>query len=251
MGADFDVTRVVSCEVKPLPVIMLLDVSGSMSGPKIENLNKAVRDMLESFCDIENGEREIHVSAITFGREVKVHQTLVSASEIKWQDLSAGGGTPLGIALSMAKAMIADKNIVPSRAYRPVVVLISDGQPGDDWEKPLDDFISEGRSSKCDRMALAIGADADEAVLGKFIQGTKHPLFYAENAKQLRDFFEYLTMSVKIRTQSQDPSVVPDEKTIDVKPATIDERKTEPGPVEKNPSDAQGQDEKPNKRGKW
>jgi len=251
MGAEFDLSGVVSCEVKPLPVIMLLDVSGSMLGPKIENLNKAVKDMLESFCDVENGEREIHVAVITFGREVKVHQPLVSASDINWQDLSAGGGTPLGIALNIAKAMIADKSIVPSRAYRPVVVLVSDGQPNNGWEKPLDNFIGEGRSAKCDRMALAIGADANEAVLGKFIQGTKHHLFYAENAKQLQTFFEYLTMSVTIRTQAQNPDVVPDEKTIDVKPATIEERKSEPNPVEQNPSDAQGQDEKPNKRGYW
>jgi uncharacterized protein YegL len=67
----------------------------------------------------------------------------------------------------MAKAMIEDKDVVPSRAYRPTVVLVSDGGPNDAWEKPLNAFISDGRSAKCDRMAMAIGADADEAVLGK------------------------------------------------------------------------------------
>jgi uncharacterized protein YegL len=78
------------------------------------------------------------------------------------------GMTPLGTALQMAKAMIEDKDVVPSRAYRPTVVLVSDGGPNDAWEKPLNAFISDGRSAKCDRMAMAIGADADEAVLGKF-----------------------------------------------------------------------------------
>jgi len=246
----FDSSKIVSVKPKPLPVILLLDVSGSMSGEKIEKLNKAVKDMLESFCDVENGEREIHVAAITFGKEVKVHQPLVSANEIKWQDLSAGGGTPLDIALIMAKEMIADKAILPSRAYCPVVVLISDGQPNNGWKKPLDDFIGEGRSAKCERMSLAIGADADEAVLGKF-KGNKYPLFFAENAKQLRDFFEFLTMSVTIRTKSQDPNVVPDIKDIDIKPATIDERKNKSEPVEQNDSKEREQDDKPEKREYW
>ena len=220
----FDPSKFTAPTAKPLPVILLLDCSGSMSGEKIRNLNDAVRDMLEVFRDTENGETEIHVAIITFGAEVKLHQALASAGDIGWHDLSASGGTPLGTAFKMAKAMIEDKNVVPSRAYCPTVVLVSDGRPGDSWETPLQAFIKEGRSAKCDRMAMAIGADADEEVLGKFLEGTKNPLFYAENAKQLRDFFKFVTMSVTIRTKSQTPNVVPDADTINVKPATIEAR---------------------------
>ena len=220
----FDPTKFTAPTAKPLPVVLLLDVSGSMSGAKIQNLNEAVKDMLQSFRDTESGETEIHVAIITFGAEVKLHQALASASDITWHDLSAYGGTPLGTALKMAKAMIEDKDVVPSRAYRPTAVLVSDGRPGDSWKQPLADFIKEGRSSKCDRMAMAIGADADEEVLGKFIEGTSVPLFYAENAKQLRDFFKFLTMSVTTRTQSKDKNVVPEPSAIEVKPATIEER---------------------------
>lgn len=133
--------------------------------------------MLDVFRDTQNSETEIWVSVITFGAQVKLHQSLVSADDIQWQDLSAHGGTPLGVALQMAKAMIEDKDVVPSRAYRPTVVLVSDGQPDNGWDNPLKEFISEGRTAKCDRMAMAIGADADETVLGKFIAGTSNPLF--------------------------------------------------------------------------
>jgi uncharacterized protein YegL len=220
----FDPTKFTVSAPKPLPVILLLDVSGSMHGAKIQNLNEAVKDMLETFRDTENGEAEIHVAIITFGTEVKLLQSLASAGNIQWHDLAASGGTPLGTALKMAKAMIEDKNVLLSRAYRPTVVLVSDGRPGDSWKQPLDDFIGQGRSSKCDRMALAIGADADEGVLGKFIAGTKYPLFYAENAKQLRDFFTFVTMSQTIRTQSQNPDVAPEPSGIDVKPVTIEAR---------------------------
>lgn len=224
----FDPSQFTAPKAKPLPVVLLLDVSGSMRGEKIHNLNEAVKDMLGTFCDTENGETEIHVAVITFGAEVKLHQSLADASGIRWHDLSASGGTPLGTAIKMAKAMIEDKDVVPSRAYRPTVILVSDGRPGDSWKQPLQDFLSTGRSSKCDRMAMAIGADADEGVLGKFIEGTQYPLFYAENAKQLREAFKFITMSVTQRTQSQDPNVVPEPNGIDIRPATIEERVERP-----------------------
>ena len=236
----FDTSKFTAAKAKPLPVILLLDVSGSMGGEKIRNLNDAVRDMLEVFRDTENSETEIWVAIITFGDQVKLHQKLVSAGQIQWQDLSAGGSTPLGVALQMAKAMIEDKDIVPSRAYRPTVVLVSDGQPTDDWENPLKGFISDGRSGKCDRMAMAIGAQADETVLGKFIEGTPNGLFYSENAKQMRDFFKFVTMSVTIRTKSQTPNVIPEAKVIDVKPTTIEARSEKPKSVTQVASDVDG-----------
>lgn len=236
----FDPSKFTAAKAKPLPVILLLDVSGSMGGEKIRNLNDAVRDMLEVFRDTENSETEIWVAIITFGDQVKLHQKLVSAGQIQWQDLSAGGSTPLGVALQMAKAMIEDKDIVPSRAYRPTVVLVSDGQPTDDWENPLKGFISDGRSGKCDRMAMAIGAQADETVLGKFIEGTPNGLFYSENAKQMRDFFKFVTMSVTIRTKSQTPNVIPEAKVIDVKPTTIEARSEKPKSVTQEASEVDG-----------
>lgn len=247
----FDPSKFTAPKCKPLPVILLLDVSGSMRGEKIHNLNNAVRDMLDSFRNTENGETEIHVSIITFGVEVKLHQALASASEVKWHDLSAGGGTPLGVALQMAKAMIEDKNVVPSRAYRPMVVLVSDGCPSDSWESPLRGFISDGRSSKCDRMAMAIGADADEMVLGKFIDGTKNPLFYAENAKQLQDFFRFITMSVTVRINSPTPDSSPDESTIDVPLATIETRGEKRKFVTQKISDNTGKDDQSSEGGYW
>ena len=247
----FDPAKFTAPDAKPLPVILLLDVSGSMHGAKIQTLNAAVKDMLETFRDTENDEIEIHVAIITFGAEVKLHQALASAGDIKWHDLSASGGTPLGTAFKMAKAMIEDKDVVPSRAYRPTVVLVSDGQPGDSWENPLKEFISDGRSAKCDRMAMAIGSDADEMVLGKFIEGTTNSLFYAENAKQLRDFFKFVIMSVTIRAKSQTPNVVPEAIAIDVKPATIEARSEKPKSATQISSDETGKHEQPSEEGYW
>jgi uncharacterized protein YegL len=224
MALAFDPSEFTVAKAKPLPVILLLDVSLSMSGSKIDNLNKAVADMLASFRGSEGSESEIDVAVITFGGTVELAQPLASAGTIEWTGLSTSGNTPMGTALQMAKAMIEDKGVLPSRAYRPTVVLVSDGQPTDDWQQPLDDFVSNGRSSKCDRMALAIGADANAEVLEKFIAGTDYPLFYAKDAAGLQQYFQFVTMSVTVRTKSQDANVIPGTAAVGVEAPTIDSR---------------------------
>lgn len=212
----FDPKKFTTPAAKPLPVVLLLDVSSSMLGDKIDNLNKAVEDMLDAFAQEEKMETEIIVSVIIFGSQVDLHVPYTKASQVQWTTMQANGVTRMDVAFEMAKAMIEDKETTPSRAYRPAIVLVSDGCPtdekgnrSDNWEKPLEKFISEGRSSKCDRMAMAIGRDADETVLKRFIEGTPHDLFYAENAEQLHEFFQRVTMTVTTRTRMKNPNVIP------------------------------------------
>lgn len=209
----FDPSKYTVAKAKPLPVVLLLDTSSSMNAggeqSKIAELDSAVRDMIKDFAHEEQLETEIQVSVITFGYDgVKLALPYTNASKVEMKKLEAQGNTPMGTALRMAKDMIEDKETTPSRAYRPLVILCSDGAPNDDWEAPMNNFIKDGRSSKCDRMAMAIGSDANEAVLKRFIEGTENPLFYAKDASSMHKFFKFVTMSVATRSHSQNPNVI-------------------------------------------
>ena len=209
----FDPSKYTVAKAKPLPVVLLLDTSSSMNAggeqSKIVELDSAVRDMIKDFAHEEQLETEIHVSVITFGYNgVQLALPYTNASKVEMKKLEAQGNTPMGMALRMAKDMIEDKETTPSRAYRPLVILCSDGAPNDDWEGPMDKFIKDGRSSKCDRMAMAIGSDANEAVLKRFIEGTENPLFYAKDVSSMHKFFKFVTMSVATRSHSQNPNVI-------------------------------------------
>lgn len=209
----FDPSKYTVAKAKSLPVVLLLDTSSSMNAggeqSKIAELDSAVRDMIKDFAHEEQLETEIQVSVITFGYDgVKLALPYTNASKVEMKKLEAQGNTPMGTALRMAKDMIEDKETTPSRAYRPLVILCSDGAPNDDWKAPMDNFIKDGRSSKCDRMAMAIGSDANEAVLKRFIEGTENPLFYAKDASSMHKFFKFVTMSVATRSHSQNPNVI-------------------------------------------
>lgn len=213
--AGFNPANFTVAKAKPLPVVLLLDVSSSMGGESIKKLNIAVKEMISDFASAEKNEVEILVSIITFGAKVLLHTPYTSAKDIEWQDLTVSGSTPMGTAFSMAKAMIEDKEITPSRAYRPTIVLVSDGEPTDSWQQPLRALVNDGRSNKCDRMAMAIGGAASNTVLNEFISGTENKVFTAQDASQIQEFFKFVTMSVTTRTNSQNANVVPKPEEIE------------------------------------
>ncbi len=202
---------------RPLPVIVLADVSGSMeAGGKIQALNLAVREMVATFKDEDDLRAEIHVAVVTFGADVaSVHTPLARAAEVAWVDMPARGSTPMGAAFQRALAMLEDRAVIPSRAYRPTLVLLSDGQPTDDWRAPLDALLASERGSKAFRMALAIGADADASVLAAFLANPEARVFRADEARQIRRFFRLVSMSVTSRSRSANPNAAPPAATDD------------------------------------
>ena len=233
----FDASKFTVKKAKPLPVVFLIDVSGSMGEiidetgvqetgetffddgklyrlarggvSRIQLVNECCEKMISSFAASEKLEAEIDVAIITFGEKVIVHHGLMPASSITWKNMEPAGDTPLGQALQTAKAMIEDRNQVPGRAYRPAVILISDGCPDPGWEQPMKDFISNGRSAKCDRMAMGIGDDAVlSSVLQQFIEGTNRNVFTANDADKIQDFFKFVTMSVTTRSLSRNPNMI-------------------------------------------
>lgn len=200
-------------KAKMLPVILLLDVSGSMSyDAKMDELNSSVREMIESFKEEQIVQAEIYVSVISFGSEIKVHTELTAAKDIVYEDMKASGMTYMGRALDVAYDMIEDKNKVPNNAYRPVVVLVSDGAPNDEnWERKLERFTTEGRSSKCDRWSLAIGADADVDMMKKFLDHPEKEVCYVDDAADIHKFFRFISSCTIQRSTSKNPNKVADD----------------------------------------
>ncbi|MDD9271484.1 VWA domain-containing protein [Paenibacillus sp. GCM10023248] len=190
---------------RPLPVILLLDVSGSMDGEKIESLNAAVRDMISSFCAVADARGEIHVSVITFATQASQFITMTPAKDIQMPALEADGRTSLGAAIGLLNSILNDTEQIPPRAYIPTIVLVGDGRPTDEWRMPLDELMGSPRGQKTVRLAMGIGDDADYSVLKAFVNDEKIGVFKARDARSIKEFFQWVTLSVTSRTASQNP----------------------------------------------
>ena len=192
---------------RPLPVVVLADVSGSMSvDGKIDALNMAMAEMISSFAELRSERIDVHIAVITFGGDsAALHTPFASAQDVDWQPMTASGRTPLGHALGLVDGLINNREILPSRSYRPTLVLVSDGQPNDAWTGPLENLIGSKRGERADRFAIAIGGDADFDVLRLFAGTGSGHVLQAHEARDVRKVFRWVTMTVTARTQSINP----------------------------------------------
>ncbi|MCL2708265.1 MAG: tellurium resistance protein, partial [Defluviitaleaceae bacterium] len=112
-----------------------------------------------------------------------------------WPDLSAGGITSMGLALELAAGELSQ---FPSDTKRlpPVLVLLTDGQPTDEYRRGLDALLATPWGKKSVRIAIAIGRDADLGVLEQFT-GNKELVLEANNPQLLIKFIKWASTVVK------------------------------------------------------
>ena len=206
---------------RPLPVIIAIDRSGSMAeNGKIDALNIALKDFIDSIKEEDSNKAEIYLAVYSFGGDnASCDVPFTPISQVNTLSYQAQGRTPMGGAFRMLKTLIEDKELIPSRSYKPTLILLTDGMPTDEWQIPLEELINEGRSSKAFRVAMAIGDDADRNMLSKFVSTSEY-LISGENARDIRKFFRFVTMSVTQRLKSQTPDLqqvlqMPEDDTLD------------------------------------
>jgi uncharacterized protein YegL len=172
---------------RPLQFIWLVDCSGSMQGKKIESLNFAVRECIKPMQDVanENPNAQVLVRAIKFSDGAQWHiSQATDIHDFKWTDLNADGVTDMGHALrEVAKAL--DVKNMPDRGLPPVLVLVTDGQPTDDFNSGLKALMDQPWGKKSVRIAIAIGDDVDEEPLRKFIGNPEVAPLTAKNGPDL------------------------------------------------------------------
>ena len=115
------------------PCILLLDVSGSMQGERINALNEGLRTFKDELNRDSLANKRVEVAIVTFNTDVKVVQDFVTADNFEPPTLTAQGLTHTGSAIHQALDMIEDRKR-QYRAngisyYRPWVFLITDGEP--------------------------------------------------------------------------------------------------------------------------
>ena len=197
---------------RPLHVIWIADCSGSMGyDGKIQALNYAIRNAIPAMQDVakENPNAEVMIRAVKFSSGASWHvANPVPVDQFRWDDLEANGVTDMGKALQLVAAQL-DQTIVPQQALRPVLVLISDGQPTDDVNAGLRDLMAQPWGKKAVRIAIAIGGDSDKSVLQRFISHPELEPLQANNAPSLVRFIKWVSTSVLKETsspQSQGPN---------------------------------------------
>jgi uncharacterized protein YegL len=208
---------------RPLHFIWIADCSGSMgSHGKIQALNNAVREAIPHMQRVadENPNAQVLVRSLRFASGAQWHLGQPTpVGDFKWDDLKAGGTTDMGKALKL----VAEELKIPpmsDRALPPVLVLISDGQPTDDFGKGLDALLGEPWGKKAVRVAIAIGDDADLEVLRRFIAHPEIEPLQANNPEALVRHIRWVSTAV-LQAASSPASQTATQQSAPLPPAPV------------------------------
>jgi uncharacterized protein YegL len=183
---------------RPLRFYWVLDVSGSMMGTKIGMLNHAIRETLPHMRDSadDNPHAAVEVRAMTFGTGARwVTPNPVPLADFSWTDVSVSGITDMGAAMKMMAQELSIGNM-PDRGLPPVIVLVSDGQPTDDFNSGLNALLAQPWGRRAVPIAIGIGDDADLDVLRRFIDHPEIEPLSAKNTSDLTQFIKYASTVV-------------------------------------------------------
>ena len=105
----------------------------------------------------ENPNAQVYVRAIKFSSGAEWHiENSVAVESFEWGDLKVEGVTDLGAAFKLLKGALKVSKM-SERALPPVIVLVSDGQPTDDYKTALAELMEEPWAVKAVKIAIGIG----------------------------------------------------------------------------------------------
>lgn len=186
-----------------VPICLVLDVSGSMGGAPIQELQDGVKMFFDAIRQDEVAQYAAEICIVTFGDVAQKALDFMSIERQSVPNLVASGLTPMGQATTLALDLLDARKEDYKRAgvdyYQPWMVVMTDGEPTDDISSAAARIKSLVTSKKLTVFPIGIGDSANLTKLGEL-----SPTRPALRLKGLnfREFFQWLSRSVSRVSQS-------------------------------------------------
>ena len=191
--------------MRRLPVYLLLDTSGSMSGEPIESVKNGVQVLISTLRQDPYALETAFLSVITFDSSARQLVPLTELSMFQMPDIQANGTTALGEALSLlankANTEVTKTTPEVKGDWKPLVFIMTDGEPTDNWQQGLADFKRQKFGLV---VACAAGSGANANLL-KQITDVVVQLETADSAS-IKAFFKWVSASVSTGSQKIEAS---------------------------------------------
>ncbi|WP_304263457.1 VWA domain-containing protein [Kallipyga massiliensis] len=193
-----------------MPVAILCDVSGSMSGIPIQNVNLSVNRFASDVCKDPKASRLVDVAVLSFNEEAKVEQGFRPITELESVDFRAGGGTNITAGLDLAIKKIRERCRLYSEngieIKMPYIILITDGYGGDVSE--IAELVKQRTADKKMQLWILAVKGYDKETVAKLTEGKRVFELVDEAGYDFSEFFDFMAVSIKaVSTSSPDQRI--------------------------------------------
>ena len=209
------------------PVIFLVDTSGSMAGAPIGAVNSAIEGVLPELCAMndENADAEIKTAIMSFsgGADWVTGDKLVSPQNVAWNGMDAMGPTEMGAAFrELDKKLSIETGFMrrASGSVAPVLFLLSDGAPTDDYQSALAKLKENNWYKVAVRVAIGYG-EADDNILAEFT-GNRETVLHTNSPEDLKKMIRFVSITSSM-VASRKAAVNADENAPDDNTAALAE----------------------------
>ena len=183
---------------KSMVLFFLIDTSGSMSGSKIGAVNTAIEEVIPELKDISanNADAELKIAAMEFATTVSwIGNEPVAVDSFFWRYVDAGGNTSMGEACRKLNDALSIKTFMQDAvgSFAPVIILLSDGEPTDDFDGGLAELKKNNWFKAAIKVAVAIGDDANKNRLAQFT-GSIESVLEVHNPAALRKMIKFVSV---------------------------------------------------------
>jgi uncharacterized protein YegL len=194
--------------MRRLPVYILIDCSESMAGEPIEAVQRGLVTMLQQLRRNPHALETVWLSVITFDARAQIAVPLTELSDFTIPTINIKPGTALGSALRLLTERIkrdVQKTTAETKGdYRPIVFLLTDGQPTDTWEDAAD-MLKLVKPKLANIYAIGCGNDVDFGVLTQITDIAYH--IKNVSSEMIAKFFIWMSASVQSMSQGADTPI--------------------------------------------
>lgn len=182
---------------KSLVIFFLIDTSGSMKGKKMGELNTVMEELIPEIRRVGEADTDVKVAVLTFSTSVRwMYSTPISIEEFEWARLRADGVTSMGEAFRELSVRMSRNSFLnsPSLSFAPVIFLMTDGYPSDDYKSGLKALQGNSWYKFGLKAALGIGSEANDDMLAEFT-GSKDTVVHAYSGSQLAQMIKIIAVT--------------------------------------------------------
>ncbi len=196
-----------------LPVMLLLDTSGSMDGKPLEELKEGYNNFITQTASDETAKKRVDIAVMTFsGAGVKLIRDFMPISkaiEMPHLEFKAEGNTPMGEAIEKGVQTLRDRCRIYDEAgvphYKGWIFILTDGEATDDTTKAKELIRQREDSGRLKFFSVAVNnanTDALKNLSPRVIQCTKENDF-----KGLFDWLAASMTTVSASRVSDNPAL--------------------------------------------